>query len=234
VNPARVLRQEPRVRGLYGGAPPSGLRLAHGALGTLEPPEPEVVVARINASRYGFTAYEEGWIHGTWYCGTKFAKSSYWGQYPGNIVARIQTMFPVERLLHLCSGHTYITGAVNLDIMPTPARDVQADAAALPFRDDSFAVALIDPPYSQEDSQRYGVKRLIRSKATLEEARRVLTAGGYLVWLDERYPAFRRADWKLMGLIGIVTGFERRSRLLSFFRSTKGLSSGNGGSTSRD
>lgn len=203
------------------GTPPSDVRLRHGVLGVLEPPEPEALVERINRSRYGFTVLERGWIHGTWYTGTKFAASSYWGQFPGNLLARVQVMFPVERLLHLCSGHTYIAGAVNVDVMPTPAIDVRADVETLPFRDGSFAVALIDPPYSQEDAQRYGVKRLVSTGKVLSEARRVLVPGGYLIWLDERYPSYRRADWRLMGLIGVVTGFERRSRLLSFFRSTK-------------
>lgn len=211
------------MRGRYKGIPPSEnrLRIAAGGLGSLEVPEPEVLVERLRSSRYGFTVFEDGWVHGTWYCGTKFAPSSYWGQFPGNILRRIQTMFPIERMLHLCSGHAYINGAVNIDIMPTPARDIQADAAALPLRDDSFAVTLIDPPYSAEDALRYGVKRLVSTTAVLGESRRVLVPGGYLVWLDERYPAYRRADWTLMGLIGVVTGFERRSRLLSIFRSTK-------------
>lgn len=210
---ARGLRWEPGR-----GPAPSGNRLPRGILGTLTPPTPQLIVDRINESKYGFTAFERGWIHGTWYCGTKSKAASYWGQFPGNLLARFQVMFPTERLLHLCSGHTYIDGAVNLDIMPTPAVDVQADAAALPFRDDSFAVVLIDPPYSTEDSQRYGVRRLISTVGTLREAHRVLVPGGYLVWLDERYPSFRRAQWEMMGLVGVVTGFERRSRLLSFFR----------------
>ena len=210
----------PRLRWEIGkGVPPSDLRFSVGMLGTLDPPEPQTIVDRINESTYGFTVYERGWIHGTWYTGTKYKAASYWGQFPGNLLARVQTMFPTERLLHLCSGHSYIAGAVNVDIQPTPARDVQADAAALPFRNDSFAVCLIDPPYSQEDSQRYGVRRLISTGRTMAEVRRVLVPGGYLVWLDERYPSFRRREWDLMGLIGIVTGFQRRSRLLSFFRS---------------
>ena len=214
------LRSSP-LRGRYKGVPPSDLRLATGYTGHLEPPAVDVLAQRMAASRYGFTAYENGWVHGTWYCGTKWKPSSYWGQFPGNFLDRIMVMFPTERMLHLCSGHAYVKGAVNVDILPTPARDIQADAAALPFAEGSFAVVLIDPPYSEEDSVRYGVKRLVSSVDVLRESQRVLVPGGYLLWLDERYPSYRRKDWHLVGVIGVVTGFERRVRLLSIFKSRR-------------
>jgi SAM-dependent methyltransferase len=210
-------------RGQYRGTPPDAHRLPVGVLGSVTPPEPDVIAARA-AAFCGFTHYERGWIHGTWYCGTKRLPSSYWGQFPGNLPARIHAMFPVERMLHLCSGHLPIAGALNIDLQPVPSADVQADAEHLPLRDSSFTVAVIDPPYSEEDAQRYGCKRLLSSPKVMAEARRVLVPGGYLVWLDERYPAFRRDTWTLVGLIGVVTGFERRTRVLSIFRSTKGAS----------
>ncbi len=206
---------------VYSGIPPQAERLGIGLVGTLRPPEPEQIVERIQASRYGFTVFERGWIHGTWYCGTKWKPSSYWGQFPGQFLQRVNVMFPVERMLHLCAGHEHIQGALNVDMMPVPSIDVQADVENLPLADSSFAVALIDPPYSDEDAKRYGVSRLISAPRVLKSVHRVLVPGGYLLWLDERYPAYRRRDWTLVGLIGIVTGFERRTRVLSFLRRTE-------------
>lgn len=211
--------QRPRLRRPIKGVAPSGLRLGLLMSGSLEVPDLPLLAERMAVSRYGFTVYEAGWIHGTWYCGTKFKPSSYWGQFPGNFCNRIQVMFPTERMLHLCAGHAHIAGAVNVDLMPVPGADLRADVAALPFADGSFAVTLIDPPYSQEDSERYGVKRLLSSRDVLRESQRVLVPGGYLLWLDERYPSYRRSHWQLCGAIGIVTGPERRVRLLSIFRS---------------
>lgn len=218
--PSRAKHSSP-IRGEYRGIPPEPNRLPGLALtGSLRPPPIERLAERMDEAGYGFTSYERGWVYGQWYCGTPWKPSSYWGQFPATFVPRIMAMFPTERMLNVCSGHTYIKGAINLDIMPTPAVDIQADGAALPLADESFAVVLIDPPYSEEDSQRYGVKRLIKTVSALAEFRRVLVPGGYLLWFDERYPSYRRRDWHLCGLIGIVTGFERRARFVSIFRKT--------------
>lgn len=105
-----------------------------------------------------------------------------------------------------------------MDIHPLPEVDIVANAEALPFVGSSFDVCLIDPPYSQEDSERYKVKRLLSAKRVMAEVRRVLIPGGWLLWLDERYPSYSRKEWRLGGLIGIVTGFERRTRVLSMFQ----------------
>lgn len=213
-----AVARAPRLRGKYKGIPPEPARLAIPVCGSLALPEPQDLAERMAASRFGFTYYERRWVTGQWLCSTKFKPASYWGQYPATFLDRIMTMFPTERLLHLCSGHSHIKGALNIDVLPVPSISVQADAEALPLRDESFAVVLIDPPYSEEDAQRYGVKRLIRSTAVLAEMWRVLVPGGYVVWLDERYPSYRRKNWELCGLIGVVTGFERRARFVSIFR----------------
>lgn len=179
---------------------------------------PEILVARVNALPYPPTVYSHGWIYGLWYCGTSWRKAIYYGQFPVTLVKRVKAMFPTERMLHLCCGRTHIDGAVNVDIHPLPEVDVVADVETLPFVAESFDVVFIDPPYSQEDASRYKVRRLLHSRLTMAECRRVLIPGGWLLWLDEKYPSYRRKEWRLQGLIGIVTGFERRTRVLSFFR----------------
>lgn len=52
----------------------------------------------------------------------------------------------LPRSLHVCCGKS-ILGDVRLDMMEEKV-NVRADAARLPFRDDSFASALCDPPYN--------------------------------------------------------------------------------------
>lgn len=181
--------------------------------------KPEDLVQRVNRLKYPPTVYEQGWIYGMWYCGTDYRPADYWGKFPGTFLRRVRAMLGVCRLLHLCCGRCRIPGAVNVDMKPLPEVDVQANAENLPFKEGTFDAALIDPPYSEHDAQeRYGVPRLIKSYTVLDEIRRVLAPGGWLLWLDEKYPAYRREDWQLTGLIGIVTGFERRSRLLALMR----------------
>lgn len=171
----------------------------------------------MNQLPYPRTVYDKGWIYGVWFCGTSWQKAIYFGQYPSTFVKRIRTMFPTEKMLHLCCGRCHIDGAVNVDIHPLPEADVVCDVENLPFEPESFQVVLIDPPYSEEDASRYKVKRLLKARKVMEECSRVLVSGGWLLWLDEKYPSYRRKDWKLEGLVGIVTGFERRTRVLSMF-----------------
>ena len=127
-------------------------------------------------------------------------------------------MFCGCRMLHLCCGRCHIPGAVNVDNQPLPEVDIRADAEALPFNERSFDVILVDPPYSEQDADRYKQHRLLGAKRVLSECRRVVTPNGFVLWLDEKYPVYRRSEYQLVGLIAIVTGFERRTRILSMFR----------------
>ncbi len=176
------------------------------------------MVDRVNQLPYPPTIYSHKWIYGLWYCGTSWQKAVYWGQYPSTFVKRVMAMVGSARLLHLCCGRCRIPGAVNVDNQLLPEVDVLADVEDLPFKRESFDVVLIDPPYSEEDAQRYKQKRLLRASKVLQECHRVLMPGGYVFWLDERYPSYRRTTWKLVGLVGIVTGFERRTRALSILK----------------
>lgn len=169
-----------------------------------------------------FTHFEDGWIYGVWYCGTSFKKAIYYGQYPSTFVTRILTMFPADTnaIVHLCCGRCHIDGALNIDIKELPEVDVVMDAENLnPLYGYNADVVLIDPPYSQEDSTRYGVPRLVSSRKVMKEVSCVLKPGGWLLWLDEKYPVYHRKEgWALRGLIAVVTGFGRRTRILSMFQ----------------
>jgi len=187
-----------------------------GQIGVLEA---EQITERIY-KEHRFTHYENGWLYGVWYCGTGFQKAIYHGQFPLTFVKRVISGFPPDKLdfLHLCCGRCHIDNATNVDIMDLPEVDIIADAESLPFDEDTYDVCLIDPPYSQEDSTRYGVPRLISVKKTMVQLARIIRPGGWVLWLDEKYPQVSREDWKLSGLIGIVTGANRRARFLSMFR----------------
>jgi tRNA G10 N-methylase Trm11 len=121
-------------------------------------------------------------------------------------------------LLHLCCGRCAIEGAVNVDLKDLPEVGVRADAEVLPFQDSAFDAVLIDPPYSEEDASRYKVPRLLRPTRVLAESRRVLIEGGWMLWLDEKFPSYRRKDWNMKGLIGVATGMERRMRVLAMWQ----------------
>ncbi|KKN64507.1 hypothetical protein LCGC14_0491200 [marine sediment metagenome] len=170
------------------------------------------------AEQQPFTVAESGWLHGIWYCSTAWQKAKLHGQFPGNLWKRFRSLFPDvddSKLLHLCSG-TVQTPEVRMDISREFTPSVQANVEMLPFSEGQFDLVFIDPPYSKEDAAKYGVSMLNR-KRTMAEARRVLAVGGNLAWLDVRYPSYRRKDWAIWGLIGVVTGFMRVVRVLSIF-----------------
>jgi hypothetical protein len=203
-------------------------------------PTYEMMRDRVNALGYHrtelFTApllLERGWVYGVWYCGTSFTKKKLYGQYPKTFVKRVSAMFAGLPLLHLCCGVCRIEGAVNVDNVDREdaecpgrsAADYLLDVEALPipespFVPHSFGAILIDPPYTGEEAvEHYGQSRLVRPRAVFDQAHELLVPGGFVAWLDERYPRVSRKKFSLFGLISVVTGEERRVRLLSIFES---------------
>jgi SAM-dependent methyltransferase len=156
-------------------------------------------------------------------------KSKLYGAFPPNLLLRIVSFFPDKTdILHPFGGslikeqveddapwanHTRVD--IIIDDVRNP--DIQADVHSLPFDDNSFDLIISDPPYSSSDAEKYSTK-MINRKKVLRELRRVSKESGHLVWLDTQLPMFRKIDWELVGLIGIVRSTNHRVRLLSFFK----------------
>ena len=166
--------------------------------------------------KYPRTMEDKGWVYGVWYCSTAWTKRRLHGEYPGNFLARALALFSgAKDILHCPSGT--ITGpGVTVDLVRDEVRQPQyvACASDLPFEDESFDVLLSDPPYSPKDSEKYGCPPF-PMKGFIQEAHRILRPGGHLGMLHLYYPSFRRKEWKLEGLIAVVTGFQRATRMFS-------------------
>ena len=180
-------------------------------------------VAALNAAfpKYPVTVEDKGWVYGVWYCGTSWDKVRLHGQYPPTFLKRAMALFPdAGRVLHAPSGSLVglPAGHVTLDAIRDDVRRPMfvGDCAALPFPCASFDLILSDPPYTKEDSARYGCAPFPARKF-MAESRRVLRPGGYLGFLHTSYPSYRRAEWRLVGLICVVTGFLRATRMFSIF-----------------
>lgn len=174
--------------------------------------------------RYPITVNDKGWVYGVWYCGTAWQKVKLYGQYPPGFLKRALALFPgvpEAEILHCPSG-TLTGPGITVDLVRDDVRcpQVQAPCDALPFEDDRFSLVLSDPPYSPEDSAKYGC-RPWPMKRFMREAARVVRPGGVLGVLDLRIPSFRRADWKLCGLICVATGCLRATRIFSLFINQK-------------
>jgi len=177
-------------------------------------------VAALNAAfpRYPMTVEDKGWVYGVWYCGTAWQRVVLHGQYPPGFLKRALALFPEANDILHCPSGTVEGPGVTVDLVTDEVRrpQVQASADAIPLPDSSFDLILSDPPYTKEDSARYGCPPF-PLRGFMREARRLLRPGGHLGMLHTYYPSYRRRDWRLVGLIAVVTGFQRATRMFSIF-----------------
>ena len=159
-------------------------------------------------------------IEGLWIMGNNYRTSGYYGAYPHGYLDRVLAMFPDAapgRTLHLFSGSLpeggILRGTIRFDINPSLGPDVVGDAHRLSsfFPVEIFDLILADPPYSAEDAEHYGTPMVNRRKV-LAECHKILAPGGWLIWLDQVLPMFRKTDWRLAMAIGMVKSTNHRVR----------------------
>jgi len=132
-------------------------------------------------------------------------------------------MFPdATNILHLFSGSLpHTVKATNFDINRELNPDVVGDAHHLSnyFPDNEFDLIMADPPYTAEDSIHYGTP-MINRNIVVKECVKVLQPGGFIVWLDQVLPMYRKVDIELVGTIGVIRSTNHRFRVVSIFRKT--------------
>jgi SAM-dependent methyltransferase len=165
------------------------------------------------------------WIDGMWILGNDYKGSGYYGSYPPNYVKRVVSMFPdAQRILHLFSGSLPAGNYTRFDCNQELNPDVFGDAETLSayFEPNSFDLILADPPYSEEDAKHYGKPMISRNKV-LKECANVLEPGGFIIWLDQVLPMFRKDELLLCGVIGIVRSTNHRFRVSCWFKKIEEL-----------
>jgi len=158
------------------------------------------------------------WLCGMWILGNEYRGTGYYGSYPPNYLKRVLALFPdADRILHLFSGSLPSGRYTRFDCRP--GADVVGDAHELSkyFQGQGFDLILADPPYTDEDAGHYGSPMVNRNKV-LAECAKVLEPGGFVVWLDQVLPIFRKDTFHLCGAIGIVRSTNHRFRVASIFR----------------
>jgi hypothetical protein len=163
---------------------------------------------------------EDGRIVGTWIMGNAYGvKSGYYGGYPHGYLKRIKALFPdKERCLHVFSGRVDQsawpgdTVDLNEEVEPTFLDDAQ-DLSKVPL--ENYDIILADPPYSVEDSEHYKPTMVKRNKV-MDALSRVKT-GTHVVWLDQVLPMYRKVDWSVIGVIGMVKSTNHRFRVITIF-----------------
>ncbi|WP_052033857.1 hypothetical protein [Sphingobium sp. HDIP04] len=163
----------------------------------------------------------DGRIVGTWIMGNNYrVRSSYYGGYPAGYLRRVRAMFPEKRsALHVFSGKVDLDAfpGKRVDINPELEPDFVDDAqtlASVPL--ETFDIILADPPYSVEDAERYQTSMVKRNKVM--DALSRCRPGTHVVWLDQVLPMYRKADWEIEGVIGMVKSTNHRFRIITIFK----------------
>lgn len=163
----------------------------------------------------------DGRIIGTWIMGNNYkAKQDFYGSYPHGYLQRVRALFPdKENVLHLFSGKvdTSIIPGKTVDINPDNSPDYIDDAQTLqkvPLED--FDLVMADPPYSVEDCDHYKTT-MIKRNVVMRRLGERLKGGTYVVWLDQVLPMFRKIDFGIVGVIGMVKSTNHRFRVITIF-----------------
>jgi len=164
----------------------------------------------------------EGRIVGTWIMGNDYrVKSGYYGGYPAGYLKRIRALFPDKRnVLHLFSG--------KVDLAALPGKTVDINAEHTPdYVDDcqtlahvpveQFDLIMADPPYSVEDAMRYQTT-MIKRNVVMRVLGSRACSGCHVVWLDQVLPMYRKDQFDIVGVIGIVKSTNHRFRVCSIFQ----------------
>ena len=165
---------------------------------------------------------EDGRVVGTWIMGNDYrVKSNYYGGYPAGYLRRVAALFPDrKRVLHVFSGK------VDLEAMPgdtvdcNPAMEPtwRADAHDLrlvPLT--NYDLVLADPPYSVEDAERYQTT-MVKRNVVMRSLAAGLRPGARVVWLDQVLPMYRKDEWTIEAVIGMVKSTNHRFRVITVFR----------------
>lgn len=163
----------------------------------------------------------DGRVVGTWIMGNNYqVKSKYYGGYPAGYLRRVKALFPdKQHVLHLFSGRvdTSVFPGKTVDVNPELCPSYVANAERMfnvPIQD--FDLILADPPYSSEDCEHYGTPMVNRNKV-LEHIAGPIETGSHVIWLDQVLPMYRKDQFRIEAVIGMVKSTNHRFRMIVVF-----------------
>jgi len=165
---------------------------------------------------------EDGRVVGTWIMGNNYrVKSTYYGGYPAGYLKRIAALFPDrKRVLHVFSGKVDLSAmpgdTVDCNQANTPTWVADAhDLSAIPLA--QYDLILADPPYSIEDAERYQTT-MVQRNVVMRSLATGTAPETRVVWLDQVLPMYRKDEWIIEAVIGMVKSTNHRFRVITIFR----------------
>ena len=164
-------------------------------------------------------------------------KVKYYGAYPAGFLSRARALLgvgPDDPVLHVCAGKVreYPYDGVGtrdrtLDLDPDLQPDFLHDARKRPYptcpdtRDGLWPAVLADPPYTDEDADRYAPGRARRPTANqiLRYSLEVVRVGGKIGILDYVWPMPPPPPYHAqeVAVIAVGTGRNNRARWFTVF-----------------
>lgn len=165
---------------------------------------------------------QDGRVVGTWIMGNDYrVKSAYYGGYPAGYLRRVAALFPDrQKVLHIFSGKVDVsvmhgdTVDMNPSLQPTFVADAH-DLTGVPLSD--YDLILADPPYSVEDAERYQTT-MVKRNVVMRSLAAGMVGGARVVWLDQVLPMYRKDEWAIEAVIGMVKSTNHRFRVMTIFR----------------
>ncbi len=164
----------------------------------------------------------DGRIVGTWIMGQNYTvKTKFYGGFPHGYLKRVKALFPDRtKALHLFSGKvdTATFPGATVDCVADYQPDYVDDAQTLlkvPLEE--FDLVLADPPYSVEDCEHYQCT-MVKRNVVLKTLGQRLKSGTFVVWLDQVLPMFRKDQFAIVGVIGMVKSTNHRFRVVTIFQ----------------
>ena len=173
---------------------------------------------------------DDGRVVGTWIMGNDYrVKSGYYGGYPAGYLKRVAALFPDrKRVLHVFSGKVDLgampgdTVDCNKEMQPSWVADAH-DLSGVPLHE--YDLVLADPPYSIEDAERYQTT-MIKRNVVMRSLAKGMAPGARVVWLDQVLPMYRKDQWCVEAVIGMVKSTNHRFRVTTIFRRLQPLAKG--------
>jgi hypothetical protein len=164
----------------------------------------------------------DGRVVGTWIMGNDYrVRTGYYGGYPAGYLRRVAALFPDrKRVLHVFSGKVDLAAMPGdtVDVNPAMNPTWQADAhdlSSVPLA--AYDLVLADPPYSIEDAERYQTT-MVKRNVVMRSLAAGMAAGARVVWLDQVLPMYRKDEWAMEAVIGMVKSTNHRFRVTTVFR----------------
>lgn len=165
---------------------------------------------------------QDGRVVGTWIMGNDYrVRSGYYGGYPSGYLKRIAALFPDRcNVLHVFSGRVDLSAMpgdtvdCNVSLAPTYLADAH-DLTDVPLH--RYDLVLCDPPYSIEDAERYQTT-MVKRNVVMRSLAAGMRSGARVVWLDQVLPMYRKDEWDIEAVIGMVKSTNHRFRVTTIFR----------------